>query len=115
MKKIILLGSIATILIGSMIALMSFKTSASDTNGYLYVRVVECYDPVYVSSITIVDGTSPVKTVDLNTLRFKNQELNVSKILAALNEIKIKGYVLVSSSGGANEVGLLTNYVFEKK
>jgi len=115
MKKIILLGSITTLLIGGMVALMSFKTSLSDTNSYLYMRVVECYDPVYVSNITILDGITPVKIINLNTLKFKNQEPNISQILAALNEIKMKGYVLVSSSGGANEVGLVTNYVFEKK
>lgn len=114
MKKITLIGSFSVALIAGMFALMSFSSSPN-TEGIVYVRTFECFNTLYPSNILITDGSTIIKTVELEPMRAKAQSGNILKISTELNELKKQGYTLTSSNGGANDGVLLTNYIFEKK
>lgn len=97
-------------------ALMSFK-SVSNENVFIVVRTLEAVNLIIQSKITVSDGTTILKTIPLNPMRSKNENENIIKIVIGLNELKNKGYTLVSSNGGGgNSDGfVIMNYIFEKK
>jgi hypothetical protein len=107
MKKIILSSIVIFILI-------SFKSYSKDGD-IILVRTFESISPLFSSRITISDGTTIIKSVDLEVMRPRNQEANVLKIATALKELKDQGYVLVSSNSGGNEAFTISNYIFEKR
>ena len=113
MKKTILISSIAIAVISSSIFLMSFKSSPQE-GSLLFVRIFESTNSSYRSSITISDGVTIIKSIDLEVMKPRKEEANTLKIAQALNNIKDQGYTLVSSNGGGS-LFTVTNYVFEKK
>jgi hypothetical protein len=95
--------------------LASFQNLGDDGNGYVIVRVFESLNSTYKSSITVTDGESIIKSIDLNTMRPKNVSDNVLVISKTLNELKDQGYLIAASSSGGNQAFTQTDYIFEKK
>lgn len=104
-----------SILLCGCLLLTSFQNLGDDGNGYVIVRVFESLNSTYKSSITVTDGESIIKSIDLNTMRPKNVSDNVLVISKTLNELKDQGYLIVASSSGGNQAFTQTDYIFEKK
>jgi len=80
---------------------------------YIIVRTTEIYGMMPSSMITIYeDGT--VEKKDLKKLNPKTMEENLLIIHAKLNELKNKGYELVSTTGGNSDNFISTTYIFNK-
>jgi hypothetical protein len=81
--------------------------------GYIIVRTTEIYGMMPSSMITIYeDGT--VEKKDLKKLNPKTMEVNLLTIHAKLNELKNKGYKLISTTGGNSDNFISTTYIFSK-
>jgi len=93
-------------------------TSPQDDNqttkeGYIIVRTTEIYGMMPSSMITIYeDGI--VEKKSLKKLNPKTMEENLLTIHAKLNELKNKGYELVSTTGGNSDNFISTTYIFYK-
>ena len=127
MKRLIVSSLLfVSLLAGSIVFLSSFNT-ASEESSMLTMRVYEASTLVGYAkpSIIISDGTSIVKTIELEDTRLKTTEGNLLKIAGAITELKSQGYAIVTSNcsglnptnGGPGTASLLsiTTYVFEKK
>ena len=128
MKKIIISSLLFVCLsTAGIVFLSSFKTS-SEESGILTMKVFEASTLMGYArpSIIISDGTSIIKTIELEDTRLKTAEGNLLKIAGAINELKSQGYTIVTSncsalnpiSGGtAGTLNILsiTTYIFEKK
>ncbi len=92
---------------------MSFKSSTNESN-IIVVRTFETVNALYSAKLTVFDGAEISKTIPLDLLK-KNGDENALKIVSTLNEIKSKGYMLVSSNSGGADGNIITNYIFEKR
>lgn len=115
MKKIkltslILAGSIIVLL-----AILSFKPAANE-NSYLIVRTIETQYAGF-SKILISDGSSIIKTIELQRMFVKSAKVteNFLTIAKALEEVRTQGYILITSNSSGGYDYMVANYVFEKK
>jgi hypothetical protein len=89
--------------------------------GYLLMRVFDsnkfvASGNIYVNSkifITYEDGK--FETIELLPFSEKNEIENLKKIGATLNEIKKKGYLLMSATTTGEQGALVSDYVFLKQ
>lgn len=89
--------------------------------GYLLMRVYDsnkfvASGNIYVNSkifITYEDGK--FETIELLPFNEKNEIENLKKIGATLNEIKKKGYLLMSATTTGEQGALVSDYVFLKQ
>jgi hypothetical protein len=113
MKKTTLISTLSiALLTGIAIVFMSF-TSSTKENKIIVVRTFETINAPG-ANISITDGIEISQKVPLDILR-KNGDDNILKIATALNDIKSKGYTLVSSNSSGGDGFIITNYVFEKE
>jgi hypothetical protein len=95
-----------------------FSTQQDDTQitneGYVIVRTTEIYGMMPSSIITIYEDGTVEKTA-LKKLNAKTMEENMLVIHSKLNELKNKGYKLVSTAGGSSDNIICTTYIFSKK
>ncbi len=109
-KRTALAIAIITILIG----IASF-TNAQPTE-YMYVQIEQSSNRMFPSAIYISNGGEYFETFPLETLDIKKEDTskkNVTTIASTLNNIREKGYKLVSSNSNSSSF-LQTCYVFEK-
>ena len=89
--------------------------------GYLLMRVYDsnkfvASGNIYVNSkffITYEDGK--FETIELLPFNEKNEIENLKKIGATLNDIKKKGYLLMSATTTGEQGALISDYVFLKQ
>lgn len=114
MRKNQLLIGISVVAV--ILALSAFRPSVQ-SDKYLYVRVFESVQPgsLYSSSVTVSDGETIIKTVELKAMKPRNIEENILAIAKSLNDIRSQGYKITSSSSGGNQLFNQTDYVFEKE
>lgn len=115
MKKLLLTCLLVVGIVGGFFITMSFKAAPAEHN-YLIVRTVETQYSGF-SKILISDGTTIIKTIELERMFVKSAKVteNFLRIANALEEIRGQGYVLVSSNSGGGYEYLVANYIFEKK
>ncbi|MBX2902192.1 MAG: hypothetical protein KF872_01455 [Chitinophagales bacterium] len=97
-----------------------FAQKAQNT-GYLLMRVYDsnkfvASGNIYINSkifITYEDGK--FETIELLPFNEKNEIENLKKIGATLNEIKKKGYLLMSATTTGEQGALISDYVFLKQ
>lgn len=118
MKKTYLI-SISIIALVVLITMSSFviapqqNENQTTPDGYVMVRTTEIYGMMPSSMITIYeDGT--VEKSPLKKLNAKTMEENLTTIHSKLNELKSKGYKLISTSGGSSDNIICTTYIFSK-
>lgn len=111
--------SIAILSLIVVITMSSFIfTSQQDDNqtteeGYVIIRTTEIYGNMPSSMVTIYeDGT--VEKISLKKINPKTIEDNLIIIHAKLNELKNKGYELVSMAGGSSDNLISTTYILKK-
>lgn len=93
----------------------------SNSTGYLLMRVYDTNKfvgagSIYVNSkifISYEDGK--FETIDLLPFNEKNEIENLKRIGATLNEIKNKGYLLMSATTTGEQGALVSDYVFLKQ
>lgn len=115
MKKSILIGLVSIILLGSIVSLMSFKSSPPVDDAYIVVKTHESHNKMLKAYVLVTNGTEIIKTIDLETARPKQANDNLLIITSVLNDIKSQGYTLISSNSSCSEWMAMTNYIFEKK
>lgn len=118
MKRIYFI-SITIFVLTVIITMSSFVfASQQDDNqltkdGYVIVRTTEIYGMMPASMITIYeDGT--IEKINLKKLNAKTMEENLLTIHIKLNELKNKGYKLISTTGGNSDNIICTTYIFSK-
>jgi hypothetical protein len=118
MKRIYFISTIIFALI-VVITMSSFVLSSQqDDNqtteeGYVIIRTTEVYGNIPSSMVTIYeDGT--VEKISLKKINPKTMEDNLITIHSKLNELKNKGYELVSMAGGSSDNLISTTYVLKK-
>lgn len=97
------------------------KAQKQQNTGYLLMRVFDsnkfvASGNIYVNSkifITYEDGK--FETIELLPFSEKNEIENLKKIGATLNEIKKKGYLLMSATTTGEQGALVSDYVFLKQ
>jgi hypothetical protein len=102
--------------------LYSFTPKAKNTNengsGYIILRVVEPGPGIFAGELSVSDGNKVLEYEDLNH-SYKLEEIrsNNQTIAKKINELKSKGYELISSNSSSNEKSnvMQTNYIFIKK
>lgn len=98
---------------------LSFGLYANN-GGYAIVRVFDCtkgassgkefMDPQIL--ITYENGDSEV--IELGYFSEKDQPENLKKLVAAFNDLRKKGYTLISSSSTGDQGNLVFEYIFLK-
>jgi hypothetical protein len=89
--------------------------------GYLLMRVFDsnkyvASGNIYINSkIFIVYEDGKLETIELLPFSEKNEVENLKKIGNTLNEIKKKGYLLMSATTTGEQGALVTDYVFLKQ
>ncbi|NOQ27116.1 MAG: hypothetical protein GQ564_17285 [Bacteroidales bacterium] len=82
-------------------------------DGYVIIRTTEIFGMMPSSMVTIYeDGT--VEKSSLKKINPKTMEDNLITIHSKLNELKNKGYELVSMAGGSSDNLISTTYVLKK-
>jgi len=93
----------------------------SQQGGYALVRVFDANKFVasgayYVGSkifITYEDGKQEI--IELGAFTEKNEPDNLKKITAVLNDMKKKGYLLMSASTTGDQGSIISDYVYLKQ
>ena len=83
-------------------------------DGYVVVKATEIYG-TKPSSLVIIYEDGNIEEIQLNKLDAKKMGVNLLIIQNKLNEIKGKGYKLVSSHGGNSDNIICSTYIFEKE
>lgn len=104
---------ILTLILSGLFVVINAQTPTNEDN-FLMVRVIEGVSFQSPSKIMVTDGQTIIKTTELSVITLKNLDSNLLKIATALNEVKNKGYRLVSSSSNSNTAYCITDYVLEK-
>jgi len=107
MKKKILIVSLAANLIAGAFIFTAFKEKSKSTNdsgGYIIVNVDDW-------EMTVSDGNTTIDQIDLKSASKAGFRENNQRIAKELNNLKNKGYELLSSNGG----GIYSNYVLVKR
>ena len=120
MKKIIISSLIIVLTISLGLVISSFVYGDDGENGtesggnFIIVRSTEI-NGMNPSSLIIIDEEGKTEEISLKGLKTRNMAENLSVIHAKLNEIKNKGYTLVSSNGGNSDNIICNTYIFEKR
>ncbi len=99
----------------------SFQFSYSQQGGYATVRVFDCNKGVgmglgYLQAKIIIvyeDGKS--EEIGLQPYSEKTETDNLKKVNEVINELKAKGYFLISQSTTGEQGSLVTDYTFLKQ
>ncbi|MCS6819493.1 MAG: hypothetical protein RMJ53_01855 [Chitinophagales bacterium] len=89
--------------------------------GYLLVRVYNsnkfvASGNIYLNSkIFIAYEDGKIETIELLPFSEKNEPENLKKINATLNEIRKKGYLLMSATTTGEQGALVSDYIFLKQ
>jgi hypothetical protein len=86
----------------------------SGDGDYLIVRTIEP-GGMWPSEIIVVYEDGKIETFELKKFKGNNFVENVATIQSKLNDIKNKGYNLISSNGGNSDNMVVNTYVFQKK
>lgn len=102
-------------LIGCLSFLFSFTGSDSKDATYVTVMTTEVHGKnAGPSEIEICFGEGKVEHIDLGEYSKTNRESNLEKITITLNEMRKKGYKLVTSSVAVTNFHKTELFVFEK-
>jgi hypothetical protein len=108
MKKLIYASVIAACAI-IITMLFAFKPKPEGEKGYIIMKVIEMSSNNWVDNIIVIakeDGT--VEKTPLKGIMHVDE--NMAVIHKAYNEIRLKGYKMISISGG----DFITTYIFQK-
>lgn len=104
-----IIGGVSVI---ALFILVSFK-SGQDGKSIIVIRTLESENNMFASKVVVSDGKTTLKILELEAMRPKTIEANITTIASVLNEYSQQGYRLVSSNSGAGAFNV-TNYVMER-
>jgi hypothetical protein len=110
---LILLIIAVGITLTSIVANSSGNNSPLSSDNYIIVRSIEV-GGTWPSEIIITYEDGTTETTELGKFRGNNFVKNIGIIHSKLNEIREKGYTLISSNGGNSDNVVVSTYVFQK-
>lgn len=111
--SITIFALIVVITMSSFVFVSQQDDNQTTEEGYVIIRTTEVYGNIPSSMVTIYeDGT--VEKSSLKKINPKTMEENLITIHSKLNELKNKGYELVSMAGGSSDNLISTTYILKK-
>ena len=95
--------------------ILSSFAPQEDDGGFLMVRTVEVASGFVESKVIIIDESGQKEEVYLDKLKANTVADNTIKINETINNIRKKGYELVSVTGGAGDAVFTNTYIFRKR
>lgn len=117
MKQKLIYLMTCLVLLSASFFIYGFKSKKEDSADLVFVRTIEAYSSMltYTSGMYIVYSDGKTETVELEVLKDKTMQVNMTKVMNRLNKLNSEGYRLKSTNGASIVEGVwCTNYVFER-